>query len=722
MSESPSEPSASAPRRRSSSKASAPPPVVDDVAAAAPPVQMIDRELSWLAFNVRVLEEALDPRNPLLERLRFLTIFHTNLDEFFMIRVSGLKQQAAAGVGRLSEDGLTANQQLHRLRERLTEPLRAAQTVLRRDLLPALAVNGITVLHYHALSKADQERCDSWYQRRCHPILTPLAVSSVVKFPFISNLSTNLALFVRSPKGETRLARVKVPHQLPQFVNIDGDGSPALPCRVVPLVEIIAHNLGSLFPGMETGQPWSFRVTRDADIEIREDEADDLLHSLEEELRKRRFGEAVRLQTQRGMPARLRAAVMRGLVLKPEDVYEVDGWMDVEAFEELCAIQAPELKYPLHVPRTARSLSGEDLFQRIRLGDVLIHHPFDAFTPVVEFVEHAARDPKVLAIKQTLYRTSGDSPVIKALEKAIEHGKQVAAVVELKARFDEENNIVWARRLEESGVHVIYGVPGLKTHGKLTLVLREEEGELRRYAHIGTGNYNPVTSRVYTDLGLFTCDADITADVVDLFNQMTGFALPPAFRKLAVAPRFMKGFLLSRIEREIENARSGRASGIIAKCNALTDPDLIRALYDASRAGVPVDLIVRGICCLVPGVPGMSENIRVRSVLGRFLEHSRVYWFENAGAGEAWIGSADWMGRNLERRIEVLVPMQDPQIIGWLRETFLARYLGDTGRSRLMQPDGSWIRHPERSARNDVHVQMLEDPRSPHALRHRTDA
>jgi polyphosphate kinase len=676
---------------------------------------LLNRELSWMAFNERVLEEALDRDNPLMERLRFLTIFHTNLDEFFMIRVSGLQEQVESGVDVMSADGLTPRAQLQRISERLRPVLVTAQRCLHEDILPRLAEQGLVLCHYSDLAPAERAVWDRWYEQKVHPVLTPLAVGPAHPFPWISNLSLNLVLSVRAPDGETRMARVKVPPMLPRLVPLSDDGALAPPIRVLPIEELIAANLNTLFPGVQAGDPWAFRVTRDTDVEIKADEADDLLKAVEQEIRKRKFGEAVRLEIQRGMPPGLREALRKGLDLQSSDVYEVDGLIGVPQLAQLVAADLPQLKYPRYVPRVPANAASTDLFKAIRTGDILLHHPYDSFSPVVDFLVQAAVDPKVQAIKITLYRTSGDSPIIQALEQAIEHGKQVAAVVELKARFDEENNITWARRLEEAGVHVVYGVPHLKVHSKLTLVVRSEGNELRRYAHIGTGNYNPQTSRGYTDLGLFTTNPTITADVADVFNELTGFSQPPRSRKLLVAPRHLRQQLVERIRREAEEARANRTAHLIIKVNSVADPDMIRELYAASRAGVKIDLLVRGICCLVPGQKDLSHNITVRSVVGRFLEHSRVYWFHNGGDPEILIGSADLMDRNLRRRIEVLAPIEDPALKTWIRTVLLERYLADVGRTRQMQSDGSWVRlrdgHRGVNPMLDVQQQFIKDRR-----------
>lgn len=670
---------------------------------------IIDRESSWIRFNLRVLEEAEDPHVPLLERLRFLTIFYTNLDEFFMIRVSGIKQQLVAGVQVAGDDGLSPRQRLQRLSKDIHATLERAETCLVA-LVEQLRSVDIGLVRHEELTPELQARWNAWYIERVHPILTPLAISPVLPFPFISNLSLNVAVYVSSDDDE-RLVRIKIPDHLPRFLVVDETADPTHPpMRLMAIEDLIAANLHLLFPGMAVDRAHTFRVTRDADVEIHEDEADDLLKFVEVELRKRRFGQPVRLEIDDGMPRRMITELQEGLGLDNIYTYPMARLIDPTGLNRLLQLDLPQHKFKPFVPKVHKDLTGPGVFQRLRQSDVLLHHPFDSFAPVAELVRQAARDPAVLAIKMTLYRTSGDSPVINALLEAVERGKQVAAVVELKARFDEKNNIEWARRLEEAGVHVIYGVPHLKTHAKLCLVVRREDDGLRRYAHIGTGNYNPVSARIYTDFGLFTCDPDITTDVAELFNQITGFAMPERFRQVLVAPRFMKDRLLELIRFETAEAREGRPARILLKCNAVTDRQLIEALYDASRAGVPVELMVRGMCALVPGRKGWSETIRVRSVVGRFLEHSRVYWFEHGGTPEILIGSADLMERNLERRMEVLVPVRAPEIRRWLREVYLQRYLDDVGRSRLMTSDGDMVRERTDAVTDpDVHLQFLRD-------------
>jgi polyphosphate kinase len=680
-------------------------------APTAPPPQggarYINRELSWLRFNERVLEEALDPSNPLIERMRFLTIFCTNLDEFFMVRVSALKQQERSGVEVVSFDGLSPRAQLSKVQEALHTVLPRVYRCFDEEVRPALRAADVHVVHYPELDAQTKAFADDFYLRRVHPVLTPLAVGPTKTFPFISNLSLNIAVDVQSPTtGERRLARVKIPAMLPRLVRVGGGSGSALapPVRLLPIEELVIANLPALFPGMILGEPWLFRVTRDADLEIKEDEADDLLTAIREEVRNRRFGRVVRLEVQRGMPPGLREALRKGVDVDESDVYEAPDPLDLSSLKQLLALDLPDAKFPPYVPRPRPM---DDLFGQIRRGDILLHHPFEAFTPVVEFLQQAARDPNVRAIKQTLYRTSGDSPIVKALLEAVLNGKQVAAVVELKARFDEENNITWAQMLEEAGVHVNYGEVHRKVHAKLALVVRQEGGDLVRYAHLGTGNYNPTTARVYTDLGILTADPRITADVADLFNRLTGFSEPAGYRELLVAYRFMHAQLINRIAREAAHARAGRPARIIVKCNAIAEQRVIDALYEASSAGVRIDLIVRGICCLRPGIRGLSENISVRSVLGRFLEHSRVVYFENGGQPEVYIGSADLMERNLKNRIEVLTPVRDPSHARWLFDEFLARYLQDTERTRVMDSDGLYRRLKTGSG-YDVHASFLE--------------
>jgi len=676
------------------------------------PMPWINRELSWLSFNGRVLEEALDEQNPLLERIRFLTICQTNLDEFFMIRVSGLREQVRNRIDVVTRDGLTPSAQLREIESRVHRGERRARTVLQASIFPALADIGVRIVAFDELEAAAQERLGAWFHEVVYPVLTPLGIGHSQPFPFISNLSLNLAVFVQSPEGERRFVRLKIPDHFPRLLPVDAPAAKSTrPGDYVRIEDLIGAHLASLFPGMFVEEPWLFRVTRDADVEIREDEADDLLKTLEAALRERRMGDAVRLEVTGDSPADIVESIQTGLDLHPRDTYRVDGWVDLTGLKRFLDLDLPDLKYPPFVP-PPRAWGDDGPFAAIRHGDILVHHPFDSFSCVSEFVSAAARDPRVVAIKQTLYRTSGDSPVVAALLHAVAQGKQVTAVIELKARFDEENNIEWARRLEQAGVHVIYGVTGLKTHAKLCMVVRSEGRGLRRYAHIATGNYNPVTARIYTDLGLFTDDPEITADIADLFNRITGFSRPPGYRRLLVAPRFMLTGIINKIEREIEHANAGKPAEIVLKCNAITDPAIVDALYRASSAGVQIDLLVRGMCTVVPGAKGYSENIRVSSVVGRFLEHTRVYWFANDGSPEVYIGSADLMERNLRRRVEVLVPVN--HLSDWLRGVYLQAYLDDRGRTRQLSHTGAWTRSDERSP--DVHQQFMRASRAQERL------
>jgi|SRR5579872_2798366 len=658
------------------------------------PSLYFSRELSWLAFNGRVLEEGLDPRHPLLERLKFLAIFASNLDEFFMIRVAGLKQQIEAGVVRPSDDGLLPLEHLRVIREQLDPMVERHVQALQHELLPALAKRGVCLVAHDELRPEDRMALRRYFDDQVFPVLTPLAVDPGHPFPYISNLSLSLAVEIVDPCGDgdrTHFARVKVPQVLPRFIPL-----PSLsgrPHRYALLEDVIGDNLGELFPGMRVLSWYRFRVTRNADLDLQEDEADDLLEMVESELRKRRFGAAVRLEVDSQMPEYMLALLMEGIEVDEHDVYRVDGPMAIGDFLALANLDIPELRDKPFSPTVPARLHGcTDIFAAIRENDILLHHPFDSFDPVVQFVQEAANDPHVLAIKQTLYRTSGDSPVVNALMEAVANGKQVAALIELKARFDEENNIHWARNLERAGVHVVYGLVGLKTHSKTTLVVRKEDDGLRRYVHIGTGNYNDRTARVYTDLSYFTCRNEIGADVSDLFNYLTGFSRRDSYRKLLVAPINLRAALLELIEREADHARHGRPARIVAKMNALTDHAVIRALYAASRAGVEIDLVIRGMCVLRPGLPDISERIRVTSVVGRFLEHSRAWYFANGGSEQVYIGSADWMGRNLDRRVEVMVPIEDPVLRQWIRDRFLAVYLSDNVMARELQPDGHYVR------------------------------
>ena len=627
-----------------------------------------NRELSWLEFNRRVLHEALDPRTPLLERLKFLAIFSSNLDEFYQVRVAGLKRQASAGIVERTADGMTPEAQLHAISMTVRDLVRQHRQSLHEELLPQLAQHGF-VLHptMADLPRAELERLDAYFHSNVFPVLTPLAVDPGHPFPYISNLSLSLAVVLRGADGEERFARVKVPKILPRWVPL------IAPNEFVPLEEVIGANLEALFPGVEILGWYTFRITRNTDLQIDDDddEAEDLLSLIQEEVRNRRFAEVVRIEVHASMPASLRQLLLAEFTEQQEpparpliadDLYEVPGLLDAADLMTLTTLDLPDLKDPPFHPGTQpRLVPPRNIFDVIREGDLLLHHPYDSFATSVErFIQTAADDPDVLAIKLTLYRTGGDSSIARTLAHAAERGKQVAVLIELQARFDEENNIIWAQRLEDVGVHVSYGVAGLKTHTKVALVVRREGDTMRRYVHLGTGNYNPKTARIYADFGILTASAELGADLTDLFNVLTGFASPSGYRKLIVAPRGMRETFLAMIRRELEHHLAGRPARIIAKMNALVDPEIIVALYQASQAGVPINLIVRGICCLRPGLPGISETIRVISIIGRFLEHSRAYYFLNGGDEEVYIGSADWMPRNLDRRIEAVSPVEDP--------------------------------------------------------------
>ncbi|MFL6240653.1 MAG: RNA degradosome polyphosphate kinase [Actinomycetes bacterium] len=625
-----------------------------------PADRFLDREASWLDFNARVLALAEDPDCPLLERVRFLAIFSNNLDEFFMVRVAGLRRRLATGIAVTTPSGISPREQLHLIFVRSGELVAQQIALFHSDIRPALAKEGIELLRWRDLTGDEQSASRQWFIDRVYPVLTPLAVDPAHPFPYISGLSLNLAVVVRDRSSDREhFARVKVPPLLPRFVTI-GDG------RYVALEEVIAAHLPVLFPGLDVVETYTFRVTRNEDLDVDKDEVENLLDALEQELQRRRFGNPVRLEVEERMSDRVLELLVRELGVTPDDVLRIAPPLDLAGLFPLADLDRPELRFPRFVPATPEQLRDDDgatanIFTRLRQGDVLVHHPYESFsTSVQALVEQAAGDPDVLAIKQTLYRTSGDSPIVDALIDAAEAGKQVLVLVELKARFDEKANIRWARQLEKAGCHVVYGLVGLKTHCKLCLVVRQEpDGSLRRYVHIGTGNYNPKTARQYEDIGLLSADADLGGDVADLFNHLSGYTLHRDYRGLLVAPDSLRTGLLELISREAEHARAGRPAHITIKINALVDEEIVDGLYAASRAGVDVDLVVRGMCALKPGVPGLSERIRVRSILGRFLEHSRVFRFQNAGNSEIWIGSADAMHRNLDRRVEAMVQVSD---------------------------------------------------------------
>lgn len=657
---------------------------------------LLNRELSWLEFNQRVLEEALDPTQPLLERLKFLAIFSSNLDEFFMIRVSGLQEELVEEITEPSSDGMTVAEQLKAITEKLRPMLSEQMRCLREDVLPKLSAEGVLLVSYQELSEDERHQLNIYFFENVFPVLTPQAVDPSHPFPYVSGLSLNLGLMIEAEVEEEaiqlsvpRFARINVPPIVSRLVPIGDTGT-----KFTLLDELIAANVGALFPGMRTGASHAFRVTRDADIEIMENEAGDLLERMEQQLRRRRFGEAVRLEVGATMPLAMVADLTAALELTPDDVYIINGALNVPDLMKFYDLDRPDLKdkpIPNCVPAPLKQ-QPVSLFDAIKSQDILLHHPYTSYTTVTDFIRTAAHDPDVLAIKICLYRTGQHSPIVQALIEASESGKQVAALVELKARFDEGNNIEWAKRLEHAGVHVVYGLLGLKTHCKLALVVRREEQTLRRYVHVATGNYNPTTSRIYTDLGLFTIDEQIGADATDLFNHLTGYSRQTQYRRLLVAPVNLRARMLALIQRETDHARAGRPARMVVKINSLTDIEIIRALYEASQAGLSIDLIVRGICALRPGLPDISENIRVISIVGRFLEHSRIFYFANGGDEDVYIGSADWMRRNLDRRVEVVVPIKDERIKRFIKDEVLDIYLRDNVKARRLLSDGTYER------------------------------
>jgi polyphosphate kinase len=672
-----------------------------------PADRFLNRELSWLDFNARVLELAEDATLPLLERVKFLAIFAGNLDEFYMVRIAGLKRRQSTGLTVRSPDGLTIREQLELITERTQQLVQRHANAFLKDIAPRLETEGIRFVHWEDLADGEARRLREYFRDQVFPVLTPLAVDPAHPFPYISGLSLNLAVMVRDPEGGvSHFARVKVPNNVPRFVPVGAiDGGQA---TFLPLEDLIAAHLPQLFPGLEVVSHHLFRVTRNADLEVEEDRDEDLLQALERELARRRFGPAVRLEVTETMDPQILDVLLSEMEMRPEDVLQVPGLLDLSSLWALYDVDRPELKDEPFVPATHPRLSeGEtpkSVFATLREGDVLVHHPYHSFaTSVQRFIEQAAADPNVLAIKQTLYRTSGDSPIVTALIEAAEAGKQVVVLVEIKARFDEEANITWARSLERAGCHVVYGLVGLKTHCKTALVVRREHGVLRRYCHIGTGNYNPKTARIYEDLGILTADPRVGADLTDLFNTLTGYSRQTNYRTLMVAPHGIRSGLIEKIRREARHAAEGRPAAIRFKLNSLVDERIIDALYDASSAGVSVELLIRGICALRPGVPGLSENIRVRSIVGRFLEHSRLINFCNGGEAEWWLGSADLMHRNLDRRVEVLLRVHDETARRELDDIFDTA-MAPGVRSWELQGDGGWTH----SGDQDYQLDRLE--------------
>ncbi len=660
------------------------------------PQYFINRELSWIDFNERVLEEAEDESNPLLERLKFIAIFSSNLDEFFMIRVAGLKEQVSVGVVELAADGLTPAEQLSAMSAKLKPLVKRQVDCLTDHVLPALAAEGIALKSLETLDPGEQERLHEYFMLEVLPLLTPLGVDPGRPFPHLLNRSLNVGFMIRQKEHGSQgsghhFAVVQLPGVLDRFIPVDQSGPGQ---SFLALEELVQAHANALFPGMEIVSSTSFRVTRDADIEIAEEEADDLLKVMEEQIRRRKWGKAVRLQVDEGIEPDVRQMLIESLEVEEGDLYETRGIGNLADFMSWLKIDRRDLKDP---PFTGRSLSSfrddeRSIFSVIRSGNILLHHPFDSFSAVVDFIKGAAADPKVLGIKQTLYRTGSDSPIVEALIKAAENGKQVTALVELKARFDEEKNIEWAKRLEQAGVHVVYGLVGLKTHSKILMVVRKDDTGLPRiYLHMSTGNYNPATARLYTDMGLFTADPDMGYDAINLFNYLTGYSANVNWRKLTMAPLNLRSRAVQLIQREVEKSTPEKPGRIIAKLNSLVDAAIIRELYAASQAGVEIDLLIRGVCCLRPGLPGISDNIRVTSIVGRFLEHTRILYFQNGGDEEIFLTSADWMPRNLNRRVETMFPVEEESNKEQIK-VVLQLYLSDTRKARRLTASGEYVR------------------------------
>ena len=663
------------------------------------PENFINRDLSWVEFNKRVLEEALNPELPLLEKVKFISIFCSNLDEFYMIRISGIKEQIAANVLEPSIDGLTPIEQLKKLEKSLKPLLKTLDNYWMNEIIPSLKENNINLVSLEDLSESDKASLTEYFKKEIFPVLTPLAFDPGRPFPYISNLSLSLAILIQKPNGEHHFARVKVPSILPRMLQIDNILEPNKSLGVngnfkatyIWLGDVIKANLSHLFPGMEIVEAHRFRITRDTDIELQEDEADDLLSIIEENIKQRRFGSVVRLEVGHPMPDFMLDTLIENLQITKDDVHMSDGPLGLSDVMGLYKLPVHQLKEKPFYPVTPKVFEEEeDYFSIIRQKDILLHHPYHSFSPVIDFIKKAAKDPDVLAIKQTLYRVGPDSPIVKCLIEAAEMGKQVAVLVELKARFDEQNNIYWARELEKVGVHVVYGLVGLITHAKMTLVVRKEYDGVKRYVHLATGNYNATTAKLYTDLGFFTSDEQICTDVSDIFNFLTGYSKQKEYKKLFVSPVNMREKFLGLINREIENASAGKEAKIYMKLNSLVDPSIICALYEASNAGVDIKLVVRGVCSLIPGVEGLSENIVVRSIVGRYLEHSRVFYFYNEGNEEVYLSSADMMQRNLDRRVEVAFPIENAKLKDEIIKTLIKVSLKDNVKARILHPDGSY--------------------------------
>lgn len=677
------------------------------------PSNFFNRDLSWVEFNRKVLSEALNPETPLLEKIKFISIFFSNLDEFYMIRVSGLKEQLNADISEPAIDGLTPVQAIHAIESEVRPMLEEIYSFWRNTIIPELTKNHICIQRIDELTKTEQDQLNDYFNNEIYPVLTPLAFDPGRPFPYISNLSLSFAILVKRKTGERHFARVKIPNLLPRLLNIDEilkqtkkkhNGKSSF--RFIWIEELIKRNLASLFPGMEVQQGYLFRITRNTDLEIQEDEADDLLEFIEENIKQRKFGSVVRLEVDKDIPAFMLDTLMENLEIDSSDIHIIDGPLGISNIMSLYDLPFPHHKDKPYHPGLPEIFSDEEnIFSIIKHQDVLLHHPFESFSPVTDFIKAASEDPDVLAIKQTLYRVGPNSPIVKLLIEAAERKKQVAVLVELKARFDEENNIFWAKELEKAGVHVVYGLVGLKTHSKMTLVVRKEPEGVNRYVHLGTGNYNTTTAKLYTDLGFFTCDKDICADVSEIFNYLTGYAEQNNFRKLLVAPVNMREKFLQLIWREIELHRKNGNGRLIFKLNSIVDPTMIAALYEASRNGVEIDLIVRGVCCLMPQVPGLSEKIRVISIVGRFLEHSRVFYFHNNGNCEIYLGSADLMQRNLDRRVETIFPIEDSELRNLIKETLLDNALKDNVKARFLLPTGKYVYRKNGSNEEKISLQ-----------------
>ena len=689
----------------------------NELISTNPRERLIDRELSWLAFNERVLELAEDATNPLLERCRYLAIFSSNLDDFFMIRVASVKRKLGSGVTKKNTAGFTPHELMAEISKKTQELIARQTKCFQTDILPKLAQNGIEITDWDSLTNDEKDYINKIFTNRIFPVLTPLAVDPSHPFPYISGLSLNLAVLVKQPEtNEELFARVKVPASLPRFIETAEFAS----TRFIPLEKVIIANLHQLVPGMEIEAYYTFRITRNADLELEEDESDNLLESMEQELLRRKFGPPVRLEVASDIGSELLNRLKVELSIREEDISRYKEPLDLTGLNRIADLDRPELKFVPFRNQVAREFrevdpdSNEEFFAAIRRNEILLHHPYDSFnSSVVRFLEAAATDPNVLAIKQTLYRTSGDSPIVNALIEAAEAGKQVLAVIEIRARFDEQANVRWARKLEDVGVHVVYGLVGFKTHAKLSLVVREEGNTVRRYSHVGTGNYNPKTARMYEDLGILSADDQLGEDLNKLFNQLSGFAPQYSYNRLLVAPRTIRSGLLEKINREIENKEAGKHAFIRLKLNSLLDEKFVEALYRASIAGVEIDLVIRGICSLMPGIPDISENIRVRSVLGRFLEHSRIFHFANGGDDEIYIGSADLMERNLNRRVESLVQITKPEHKKDLIKVF-DLYVSSTTSGWHLLPSGKWLKvdkAPDGSQLNDLQAVMIDSYR-----------